>query len=481
MLLFLLSPAADDALCAARPLLPHCDRFVAKLQRAGASGPPPDFLVNVTTNEADADPGDGFCLTSLGECTARAGVEEMNAGAGGQKLGFLIPGAGPHEIPQDDMVPLTITAPSSTIDCSTQPGSVLGTGHWRPTHVRPAPQIVFTGTGGILLTLDAAGGAIVNCGFSGSGATAVFITDDGDGSRVQASAFSDLLKGVEAKPIGSTDLLIGGTTSGQGNWFTDIETNPMILGEDGGSDTGNEVSGNEASASATGFVVYGQSGARLDRNWGHDCPTEGCNCINIVGSSQVTVQRNVMGTNRQGTAADPCAVGIHLTNSDDTLIGHLTNPALGNITSGNIGSGVSVESGSDTIIANNRIGVDIAGGPLCNGDPQIDDNGTGTVIVDNIECVPTATPTPTPTPTPTLDPSFGCCPVSGNSNGITCFDSQIVSPGTIASESDCDTILPFAGGGDATDFFAGGACPPCEPGPPTCVNGHDAAGTCEAP
>lgn len=43
--------------------------------------PPPAFVVTVTTDEGDADPGDGVCAStaSSGACTLRAAIEEGNA------------------------------------------------------------------------------------------------------------------------------------------------------------------------------------------------------------------------------------------------------------------------------------------------------------------------------------------------------------------------------------------------------------------
>ena len=90
---------------------------------AAQSQAPNVFTVDVTTDDADANPGDGTCATSGGDCTLRAALEETNAlsndPAGPDEIRFDIPGAGPHTIQPQSALP-DVTDPV-VIDGSTEP------------------------------------------------------------------------------------------------------------------------------------------------------------------------------------------------------------------------------------------------------------------------------------------------------------------------------------------------------------------------
>lgn len=49
------------------------------------------FIVDVTGDTGDANPGDGFCADVSGDCTLRAAVEEANALAGDDTITFSVP------------------------------------------------------------------------------------------------------------------------------------------------------------------------------------------------------------------------------------------------------------------------------------------------------------------------------------------------------------------------------------------------------
>src|SRR5256885_1996279 len=78
--------AATFALCAATR--------VDTVQQAAF---PEIFVVNSTGDGDDAFPGDGNCETQVanGVCTLRAAIEEANAHAGGDGIGFSIPTTDP--------------------------------------------------------------------------------------------------------------------------------------------------------------------------------------------------------------------------------------------------------------------------------------------------------------------------------------------------------------------------------------------------
>src|SRR2546421_6391342 len=59
---------------------------------------PEIFVVNSTGDGDDAFPGDGQCETAVGNgvCTLRAAIEEANAHAGADGIGFSIPTSEPY-------------------------------------------------------------------------------------------------------------------------------------------------------------------------------------------------------------------------------------------------------------------------------------------------------------------------------------------------------------------------------------------------
>ncbi|MGE3181043.1 MAG: right-handed parallel beta-helix repeat-containing protein [Phycisphaerae bacterium] len=50
--------------------------------------PPETFVVNTTADTVDADPGDGFCADSDGNCSLRAAIQEANAAGGTELIGL---------------------------------------------------------------------------------------------------------------------------------------------------------------------------------------------------------------------------------------------------------------------------------------------------------------------------------------------------------------------------------------------------------
>ncbi len=88
-----------------------------------AQAAPATFSVNVTTDESDANQGDGICETAnSGECTLRAAIEEANANEGADTIEFTIPGSGVHLIQPGSILPAITEA--LTIDgYSNNPGA----------------------------------------------------------------------------------------------------------------------------------------------------------------------------------------------------------------------------------------------------------------------------------------------------------------------------------------------------------------------
>jgi CSLREA domain-containing protein len=79
------------------------------------------LIVNSTSDNADANPGDGVCETfEPGECTLRAAIVESNAKPGTDTINFDIPGPGPYTISPG--YGFDFISDPVVIDGTTQPG-----------------------------------------------------------------------------------------------------------------------------------------------------------------------------------------------------------------------------------------------------------------------------------------------------------------------------------------------------------------------
>jgi CSLREA domain-containing protein len=78
--------------------------------------------------------------------------------------------------------------------------------------------------------------------------------------------------------------------------------------------------------------------------------------ISVGSADQTTIQGNFIGTNNDGTAAVPNTVGVTVGGGSKTLIGGTAGGAR-NIISGNAFFGISVDSGDQTTIQGNYIGL----------------------------------------------------------------------------------------------------------------------------
>ncbi|WP_435019967.1 beta strand repeat-containing protein [Tundrisphaera sp. TA3] len=182
---------------------------------------------------------------------------------------------------------------------------------------------------------------------------------------------------------GSAGNLIGGAAPGAGNLISGNQFNGIFVS--GAAATGNEIQGNLIGVDATGMRGADLAGGPLG-NVGNgillsDAPANriggslpgqrniisanlaaGIQIFN-VGASGNQVQGNFLGTNREGTAALPnLTEGILINFAPGNLIGG-TDPASGNLVSGNQGVGVRIQGAgaSGNVLAANRIGLDASG------------------------------------------------------------------------------------------------------------------------
>ena len=148
--------AATEALAPRRAEAAPADAAATLSMRVGANAPSADvvlssdgsisifapavaatFVVDVSTDLADAAPGNGLCEDVNGDCSLRAAIQEANATPAADVISFAIPGAG---IP-------TITTPG--LPALTAPATIDGT-------TQAAGRVEITGTtNGTLVTLSA--------------------------------------------------------------------------------------------------------------------------------------------------------------------------------------------------------------------------------------------------------------------------------------------------------------------------------------
>ncbi|NQT62028.1 MAG: T9SS type A sorting domain-containing protein [Candidatus Marinimicrobia bacterium] len=286
------------------------------------------FTVNSTGDAMDANPGDGICDDGTGDCTLRAAINESNASPGYDKIAFDIAGVGPHTF-QPSTAYQAITDPV-IIDATTEPdysGSpIIEIDGTNVSTYEPAFQLL--------------GGNITIQGFV-------------------INSFIDY----------GINILEGGSNMVQGNYIgIDI--------------TGSEARGNEMGGIgvSTSYNIVGGISA-ISRNVISGNQGTG---LRIYGSEAFgnVVQGNIIGLDADGTSSlGNQWDGIDIRDASDNLIGG-ANPGAGNVVSGHLDMGISINRDDvdplNNIIQGNLIGTDITG-TLAQG------NGASGVMLNNCE------------------------------------------------------------------------------------------------
>ncbi len=299
------------------------------------------FIVNVTGNGADTNPGNGVCRTGAGNCSLRAAIEEANALAGADSIHFNISGTAPHVITPSSAFPNITEA--VVIDGSTQPGNAGVCTTTIPD--RPAYGIVLDGT---------------NAG------------TDVDGLEIESGSDGSVIRGLNIRNFDGNGIY---EFSGQNSW---VQCSRIV---------GNRRHGINMRQGSSGTVV-GTDGDGVNDAF------EG-NLISDNGGPGVSPRRenvvagNFIGTNSSGTSAWPNGGHGILFSSRNIRVGTngdgVSDALEGNLISGNTGNGVQMHNGAmGNVVAGNRIGTDITGTlPLGNGSHGLaiasaDDNRIGT-------------------------------------------------------------------------------------------------------
>lgn len=312
---------------------------------------------------------DGLCLTSNGECTLRAALDEANNSPTPVAIRFAIPGLGLHTISPATVLPaLTNPQAGITIDGFTQPGS-------RPN---TDPQ-----SDNALRTIEIAGG-----GPSGI-----------DGIRITSSG--NTIRGINIHGF-RRSLWMQQPTSGNNS----IVGNLVGLLPSGGFDPTNRL------VPGSSCIVV-QNGAHdnhigtagnANRNTISGCSHQGVAFYNGA-TTRNFVQNNIIGLDPTGTQRrQNQSHGVDINGfTSQTMVGGLAAGER-NVISGNTQTGVEISHGTGTVdnavvgnfigtdttglvanlaTRNNQHGVRLEGLPNCNNQPCALDEGNET-ITDNI-------------------------------------------------------------------------------------------------
>ena len=349
-----------------------------------------DFVVN-----SIAEPGDGTCDSS--ECTLREAINSLSSP--GDQVVFDFSGSGlsaPFEI--EVTTPLEVAQSAAIIDgfactgCGSVQGATTaaGDGFNSVLAVRVIASAGFVGDALVTVSADSVTLLGLNLdGSPGNGITvtgeAVTIEDCFVGTDIEGGiGLGNTATGIEVADsdaqIGPGNVLSGNGAHGVHGNGTDADT-VTVFGNIVGLDRSGEVAnGNSgagvylvaASGTLVGPTVGGATGAEgnvISGNIGHGILIE----LGVQGTATTLIGNNIIGLNGAGSTA--------LGNGGDgiRLLGGTSNGSepdqmtfLGNVISGNGGSGVHLQSAQSNTFSNNTIGTDSAGvAQLGNGEEGI--------------------------------------------------------------------------------------------------------------
>ncbi len=307
-----------------------------------------------------------------GPQTLRSAITTANSAPGPDRIEFDLNGPVPHVIAPTSGLPSI--GETLVIDGTTQPGF---------SAAAHEPVIVLDGinagnTGALSIGGPEAGGSqirgleIIRFQLRAITLNTVpdvviagnYIGTDGDSDLSNGTNFMTFLGNIES--FGECrNLRIGGTTATDRNVIVTTNGAAAYLSSTGGIRfRGNYVGTNAAGTAA----IAGGSGVYADQDdiviggtarGAGNVLAAGYRGVYIVGSGDVSVQGNRIGTNAAGTAAIPNMFGVQFQSAANATVGG-TSPKARNLISGNQ-VGISVEQSSDILIQGNWIGTNAAG------------------------------------------------------------------------------------------------------------------------
>ncbi len=342
-------------LCQVRYLL-----VVAALTVAAAAAPA-EATTYTVTNVSDVNAG-----------SLRRAIEAAEQHPGRDTITFDISGGGGHKITL--VAALPVLSDPVTIKGYSQPGSL------EATDDTPAQPMIEIDAGDVGRGLEIVGDEIKVGGLAIHSAQEANIYIEGaDQNTIAGNHLGTNLAGDAAVPaptvhnvyVHGSDNLIGGPTGADRNVISSRAL-AEVVAKGGPIEVENNRVGTNAEGSAdlgygTGVWLGVGAGGSVVR----DNLISGLGIGVDVGGDHNTVVGNRVGTNVEGTAAIPNAVGINVEGGDYNTIGG-TEAGEGNLISGNAHEGLKLEHGDDlgleevgpavgNRVLGNLIGVDVSG------------------------------------------------------------------------------------------------------------------------
>ncbi len=331
------------------------------------------LTVNSTGDGGDSNPADNECNDGTGNCTLRAAIQQANATAGADTIGFSI-GSGAVTIAPTSGLPQITEA--LTIDGTTQGGP----GYTGPPLVElngaSTPSQALTSSAPVAIR-----GLVINrfpsnaiALFGGSGGSVI----EGNYIGTDAAGNAAMGNGGAGVQVFSTGNTIGGAGAAARNVISENDTGVVLIANS------NTVTGNYIGTNAAGTAALGNSsnGVTLQASSSNTItnniisgtkPTAAAGAginltVSATQSSNNIIQGNYIGTDKDGAVALPNSRrGIDLNGASNNTIGG-SGPGQPNVISGNTGDGIDLPQGTQNVIRGNRIGVAANGtSPLGNG------------------------------------------------------------------------------------------------------------------
>jgi CSLREA domain-containing protein len=341
------------------------------------------FVVN-----SAADPGAGGC--DLAECTLREAITASNGTGAFDAIHFAI-GSGPVTIAPGSALPGI--GSQVAIDGTTQPG-----------YIDP-PIVELDGTGaganvdGLVLFGDGSTvkGLVIN-GFQGSG---IVLSGELGRHTVQNNFLGTDVAGTAERGNGDAGILVVsplnlvGGTAATGNLISgnidgiDVASDRNVIR---GNRIGTDVTGTAAIPNQVGVMIDSGNDNNViggpDRAFGNQISGNTGAGIEIVGSTGIAIEGNLIGTDFTAEEALPNVTGIYIFQASSNTVGGALNGGAGNVISGNVSDGIRLDSldvaSANNVIAGNRIGTDANGtDPVGNGAAGVrfSQNGPGNSVV----------------------------------------------------------------------------------------------------
>lgn len=359
------------------------------------------FVVNNTGDAGDANPGDGVCATAGNVCTLRAAIEEANALAGADSIGFNLSGSGVITITKTSAFPdITGVVHINGYSQTGATANTLAVGSNATLRVRfDQPGTPSLNSAGFTFVPGSDGSSIRGLIMSGhnhavllrgvSNVTVAgnFIGTDATGANL-ANAFGVFM--LAAGNTGASNNIVGGANPADRNVIANNHSTGVSIGSS--PSTGNTVRNNYIGTAPDGIAVrqnatYGvfinSAAATVVRD-----NVITTNDVSILvsngGANQTSIVGNVIGVGANGTAITGGGRGIVVSSGNSgapqmTSIGGI-GAGQGNVIANQSGIAVQVDRGavahsypSNTIIRGNSIynngglGIDLADSATATG------------------------------------------------------------------------------------------------------------------